>query len=159
MATKKQTKRKQTKKKTVSRKKPSKKAAAKKTAPKKAAVRAKPVSRKVAGKKALATKAGRPKTTGLPKKRVPGKSEIVDTVTFEPVGLGARSGGQSGDLQGLSNAGRANSESVNELLEEGNSFEAEVVKGVEDAGDADEGEVHTHEVPEDDVPGEYLDKD
>jgi len=159
MATKKQTKRKQTKKKTVSRKKPSKKAAAKKTAPKKAAVRAKPVSRKVAGKKALATKSGSAKTTGIPEKRVRGKSEIVDTVTFEPVGLGARSGGQSGDLQGLSNAGRANSESVDELLEEGNSFEAEVVKGVEDAGDADEGEVHTHEVPEDDVPGEYLDKD
>jgi hypothetical protein len=83
----------------------------------------------------------------------------VDTVTFEPAGLGARSAGQSGDLQGLSNAGRANSESVDELLEEGNSFEAEVVKGVEDAGDADEGEVHTHEVPEDEVPGEYLDKD
>jgi len=90
---------------------------------------------------------------------VRGKSELVDTVTFEPAGLGAHSGGQSGDLQGLSNAGRANSESVDELLEEGNSFEAEVVKGVEDAGDADEGEVHTHEVPEDDVPGEYLDKD
>jgi hypothetical protein len=48
---------------------------------------------------------------------------------------------------------------VDELLEEGNSFEAEAVKGVEDAGAADEGEVHTHEVPEDDVPGEYLDKD
>ena len=159
MATKKQTKRKQSKKKTVSRKKPSKKAAAKKTAPKKTAVRAKPVSRKVAGKRALATKSGSAKTTGIPKKRVRGKSEIVDTVTFEPVGLGARSGGQSGDLQGLSNAGRANSESVDELLEEGNSFEAEVVKGVEDAGDADEGEIHTHEVPEDDVPGEYLDKD
>jgi hypothetical protein len=30
---------------------------------------------------------------------------------------------------------------------------------VEDAGDADEKEVHTHEVPEDDVPGEYLDQD
>jgi len=30
---------------------------------------------------------------------------------------------------------------------------------VEDARDADEKEVHTHEVPEDDVPGEYLDKD
>ena len=159
MATKKKTTRKQSKKKAVSRKKPSKKPAAKKTPPKKAAVRAKPVSRKVAGKMALATKAGSAKTTGLPKKRARGKSEIVDTVTFEPVGLGARSGGQSGDLQGLSNAGRANSESVDELLEEGNSFEAEVVKGVEDAGDADEGEVHTHEVPEDDVPGEYLDKD
>ena len=33
-----------------------------------------------------------------------------------------------------------------------------VVQGVTDAGNADE-EVHTHEVPEDDVPGEYLDKD
>jgi hypothetical protein len=158
MATKKKTKKKQSKKKAVPRKKPLKKATPRKTTPKKPVVQAKPAT-KVAGKKALATKAGSAKTTGLPKKRVRGKSEIVDTVTFEPVGLGARSGGQSGDLQGLSNAGRANSESVDELLEEGNSFEAEVVKGVEDAGDADEGEVHTHEVPEDDVPGEYLDKD
>jgi hypothetical protein len=45
------------------------------------------------------------------------------------------------------------------LLEEGNAFEAEVVKGVEDVPDADEGEVRTHEVPEDDVPDEYLEKD
>jgi hypothetical protein len=29
---------------------------------------------------------------------------------------------------------------------------------VEDAGNADEKEVRTHEVPQDDVPGEYLDK-
>jgi hypothetical protein len=135
-----------------------KKPASKKTAPKKAAARTKPTVKKVAGKKAR-TKIARGKPASAPGKRLRGKSEIVDTATFEPVGLGARSGGQSGDLQGLSNAGRANSESVDELLEEGNSFEAEVVKGVEDAGDADEGEVHTHEVPEDDVPGEYLDKD
>jgi hypothetical protein len=47
---------------------------------------------------------------------------------------------------------------VDELLEEGNAFEAEVVKGVEDAGDTDEKEVRTHEVPQNDVPGEYLDK-
>ena len=66
--------------------------------------------------------------------------------------------GQSGDLQGLSNRESADSESVDELVEEGNAFEAEVVAGVEDAGD-DEREVHTREVPEDDVPGEYLDKD
>jgi hypothetical protein len=39
------------------------------------------------------------------------------------------------------------------------SFEAEVVKGVEDAEDSDEGEVRTHEVPQDDVPGEYRDKE
>jgi hypothetical protein len=48
---------------------------------------------------------------------------------------------------------------VDELLEEGNAFEAEVVKGVADAGDADEEEVRTHEVPQDDVPGEYQDKE
>jgi hypothetical protein len=158
MATKKKTTKKQGKKKVAAKKKLSKKTAAKKTAPKKAALRANSGGKKAAGNKSLAS-VGRRKTASTPGKRLRGKSEMVDTVTFEPAGLGARSGGQSGDLQGLSNTGRANSESVDELLEEGNSFEAEVVKGVEDAGDADEGEVHTHEVPEDDVPGEYLDKD
>lgn len=78
------------------------------------------------------------------------------TVAFSEEGLRPRSGGQSGDLQGLSNIEGAASESVGELLEEGNAFEADAVKGVEDA--EDEGEVHTHEVPEDDVPGEYLDE-
>ena len=67
-------------------------------------------------------------------------------------------GDQSGDLQGLSNFQGAESESVDELLLEGNTFEAEAVKGVEDAGDADRAEVRTHEAPQDDVPGEYLDK-
>ena len=60
----------------------------------------------------------------------------------------------------MSNVEAADSESVQELLEEGNAFEAEVVKGVEDAGDrGGTREVRTHEVPEDDVPGEYLDKE
>jgi hypothetical protein len=67
--------------------------------------------------------------------------------------------GQSGDLQGLSDVEEADSESVDELLEEGQSFEAEAVSGVENAPDADRGPVRTHEVPEDDVPEEYLDKD
>jgi hypothetical protein len=48
---------------------------------------------------------------------------------------------------------------VDELLEEGNAFEAGIVKGIEDVPQADEGEVRTHEVPEDDVPDEYLEKD
>jgi hypothetical protein len=62
-------------------------------------------------------------------------------------------------MQGLRDREGADSESVNELLEEGNAFEAGVVAGVE-RGDDDEGrEVHTREVPEDDVPEEYLDKD
>ena len=48
---------------------------------------------------------------------------------------------------------------MDELLEQGNAFEAEAVKGVEDAGDSDEGEVRTHEVPQDDVRGEYVAKE
>jgi hypothetical protein len=127
-----------------------KKLSKKKTASKKAAK--KPTRKKVVVK----AKAGA-KKAAEPKMRPRGKREIVGSVAFEPAGLGARSGGQSGDLQGLSDRGRASSESVGELLEEGNAFEAEIVKGVEDV--ADEEEVRTHEVPEDDVPGEYLDKD
>lgn len=73
--------------------------------------------------------------------------------------LGAGSAGQAGDLQGLSNRTLAGSESVDELLEEGNAFEAGAVLGVETAENADEKEVRTREVPEDDVPGEYLDRD
>jgi hypothetical protein len=64
-----------------------------------------------------------------------------------------------GDLQGISMRDRADSESVGELLEEGQTLEAEAVQGVEDALDADQGGIRTREVPEDDVPPEYLEKD
>ena len=63
------------------------------------------------------------------------------------------------DFQGLSRTEEADSESVDELVEEGNVFEAGAVAGVEEADNADEKEVHTHEVSEDDVPDEYLEKD
>jgi len=69
------------------------------------------------------------------------------------------SAGQSGDTQGLSDVAEAGSESVMELVEEGQSFEAEAIGGVENAPDADVAEVHTRQFPEDDVPGEYLEKD
>jgi len=68
-------------------------------------------------------------------------------------------GGQSGDLQGLPDREVVDSQSVVELVEDGQFFEAEVVDGVENASDADEAEVTTTEVPEDDVPPEYLDSD
>ena len=128
---------------------PKKKLAKKKTAQKKTAVKAKAVGKKTIGGK----------TVNSLKKRVREKSQSVDTVAFSPEGPETRSGRQSGDLQGLSGVEGADSESVDELLEEGNAFEADAVKGVEDAGNADEKEVRTHEVPEDDVPGEYLDKE
>ena len=69
------------------------------------------------------------------------------------------SAGQSGGDQGLPRDATADSESVEELLEEGNSFEAGVVFGVENSKDPSVSEVTTHEVPEDDVPGEYLNQD
>jgi hypothetical protein len=142
--------------KTNKKKKPTKpkKTRRRKLAPKKSAAKKAPPAKKAAPPKKAAPRKKKPKKT-----RSRGKSEGVETVVFEPKGLGARSGGQSGDLQGLSNREGADSESVDELLEEGNAFEAEVVKGIEDVPDADEGEVRTHEVPEDDVPEEYLDKD
>ena len=126
-----------------------KKAVKKKAAPKKTEGKTKADGKKTTGGK----------TAGTLKKQVREKSHTVDTVAFALEELGARSGEQSGDLQGLSNVEGADSESVDELLEEGNAFEADAVKGVEDAEDDDEAEVRTHEVPQDDVPGEYLDKE
>ena len=70
--------------------------------------------------------------------------------------LGSNSAGQSGDIQQMPNAPEADSESVEELAEEGNAFEADAVQGVEDAKDPDVSEVTTRQVPEDDVPAEYL---
>ena len=141
-------------------KKPSKstKALQKKKAPKKIAAKKRAAPKKTVPKKASPKKAS-PKKKPAPKSKARGKSESVNSVAYEPNGLGARSGGQSGDLQGLSGIAGADSESVDELIEEGNAFEAEIVKGVQDVPDADEDEVRTHEVPEDDVPEEYLEKD
>jgi len=73
----------------------------------------------------------------------------------KPKGVGPGSAGQSGDTQGLSDQAEANSESVEELVEEGQFFEAEVIAGVENAPEPDVAEVHTKEVREDDVPPEY----
>src|SRR5262245_27982619 len=69
-----------------------------------------------------------------------------------------RSPGLSGELQGLPRTPGADSESVSELVEEGNPFEAEIVDAVE-ADDDVAKEVRTREVPVDDVPQEYLDED
>lgn len=65
------------------------------------------------------------------------------------------SAGQSGDIQGMLRPAGADSESVEELVEEGNAFEASIVDGVENAKDPDVSEVITRQVPEDDVPEEY----
>jgi hypothetical protein len=169
MATKKKTGKKQAKLKTTASKKiaPRKKLAKKKAAAKKAEVKTKAggkkrIGGKVAGarknmvpaRKSVRTKQA--KRAKLATKRV---DSSLDAAEFARERLETQSDVESGDLQGLSHAESADSESVDELLDEGNAFEAEAVKGVEDAGDADDGGVRTHEVPEDDVPGEYEDEE
>jgi hypothetical protein len=159
MATKKKAKKKsRISKKSASRKsKPvQKKMTQKRATPKKSAKRVATLKRAAAKKKVVKKTASR-KVASVRNKKPRTKSQEQ-----EPFGLPrgvSRSGEEAGDLQGLSNVESADSESVDELVEEGNAFEAGVISGVEEAGDQDEREVHTHEVPEDDVPGEYLDED
>lgn len=116
---------------------------------------------KISAKKRVLKKKAAPKRkTPRRHKKARGKTYSFEQAEYTPV-QSRRSGkaGQSGDLQGLSDVEEADSESVDELLEEGQSLEAEVVEGVENAPDADRGPVRTHEVPEDDVPEEYREED
>jgi hypothetical protein len=150
------------KKKTVSRRKPTlKKSAArraasarkktvKKAAPKKFAAKKKPAAKK----KSVVKKKSAAKKVRL------GRAAVVNPITPRGRrGLGSASGGQSGDTQGLSRRSYEDSESVEELMEEGQYMEAEAVSGVENAPDADQGEVRTRQFPEDDVPEEYQNDD
>ena len=68
-------------------------------------------------------------------------------------------GNVHGDPRERQGRAEADSESVEELVEEGNAYEASIVDGVENAKDPDVSEVRTREVPEDDVPEEYRDDD
>ncbi len=76
--------------------------------------------------------------------------EAADESDVEP----GDEGGQSGDEEGLSDEPEASPESVEELADEGQAFEAEVVDGVENAPLADEGERIIHERPE--TPNENV---
>jgi len=137
MATKKKTTKK-TKKKTAPRK------------PKKLIKKARPAP-KLALKKTAKKKAV--------KKRTSGKASSIGLVGYKQEGVGSRTGGQSGDVQGISNRPGIDSESVTELLEEGQTFEAEAISGVENAADPDVSEVVTRQFPEEDVPEEYKEQD
>lgn len=104
-------------------------------------------SRRPAAKKS----ARRKKRTRSTSKVNPGPSAAIHQ------GVGLAKKGRSPDTEGLSAVEDVDSESVSELEDEGQSFEAEVIEGVENAGAANQGEVKTEEVPEDDVPPEYRD--
>jgi len=134
--------------------------------------RGKTVSEKAAGGKKAQAKTKAKKS--IPAKTVARKKAQTKTKGSEAIPRARRNKGQqldlpepspnplgleSGDLEGLSNEESADSESVDELLEEGNAFEAGLVSGVEDSRGREGKEVRTREVPEDDVPQEYLDED
>lgn len=151
------------KKKAVSRRKPTQKKIAKTARITKTAKNKK---KSVAVKKALtkamppAKKKSAAKKKPVAKKAARRREEVINPVTPSGRrGLGPESGGQSGDTQGLSRRSYDDSESVEELMEEGQYMEAEAVSGVENALDADQGEVRTRQFPEDDVPEEYRNED
>ena len=147
MAAKKKAKKKQTKSGKVT---GNKMAPIKKTGKKKLAIKGQTPKKQSANKaahKEVPVNAVGKKSKSTRLKPIRRRSQTEETTAFLPKGPVARSGGQSGDLQGLSSVEAADSESVVELLEEGNAFEAAVVSGVENAEDTDQREVRTHEVP------------
>ena len=120
----------------------------------------KPATRKGTAKKArAATSTKTAKTAPASREKARSKNQGRRTPAFLDDTSSSRLENQAGDLQGLSDVESADSESVDELVEEGNAFEAGIVSGVEDAGERGVREVRTREVPEDDVSGEYLDED
>lgn len=68
----------------------------------------------------------------------------MDELGTDPGRVGPDSAGQSGDAQGLSEVADAADESVEELADTGQPYEAEVIEGVEDAADHPERPVPTH---------------
>jgi hypothetical protein len=110
--------------------------------------------KKTAAKKVAAKKPSRKKKPSEGE-----RSQKLETVMLGRHDRRPRAAGQSGDMQGVSRIADADSESVDELLAEGNAYEAGIVQGIEDVPDADRGEIRTREVPEDDVPGEYRNQD
>ena len=125
--------------------------AAKKSAKK--STKRKPVTKKATSK---TKKKAAPKRKTVARRATPRRDRIA-RVRFIRERSSSDEAGQSGSLQGLPRKPEADSESVDELVEEGNAFEAGIVSGVEEADGVRE--VHTHEVPEDDVPEEYLNDD
>jgi hypothetical protein len=141
---------------------PTKKKARKKTAAKKKLSKQKALKKKVTSQRPVRKKESIRAGSAV-RRNIPGparRTSEVNSGMFRQGrrGLGPDAAGQSGDIQGLPRIEDVDSESVEELAEDGQAFESEVVSGVENARDADQGEVRTHEVSEQDIPGEYQGK-
>jgi hypothetical protein len=69
----------------------------------------------------------------------------IDELGGDPGQTGSDSAGQSGDAQGLSQVAEVDEESVGELTETDQPYEAGTVEGIEDAGNHPERTVRTRE--------------
>jgi hypothetical protein len=128
--------------------KPKKKAAAK-------AKKARP--KKKAAKPQMASRRRKKNEVGSDKSL---RSSLTEDVRLSPRrDEGSLRAGQSGDLQGLSDVEDADSESVDELLEDGQSYEAEIVEGVEDVEDEKEVPRRGRTETEGEPPEDYGNKD
>ena len=90
-----------------------------------------------------------------------GNEAAPDELGNDPREVGSDSAGQSGDAQRLSTTEDADNESVEELDETDQAFEAARVEGLEDAADHPERPVHTHIEygrPDDLPPARFSDR-
>lgn len=109
--------------------------------PKKKETRKKKVT--VKKKVSLRSKVARANKLKRAKRRLSGPDSVGLPAPPLERGLGAGAAGQSGDVQGVPRGENVDTESVEELTEEGQDYEAEVVSGIENALDPDEGRVRT----------------
>ncbi len=135
-----------------SKKTPGRKKSARKTARRAAA---RPAARKSPARRKAAVAKRRKRAAAAEPRISPDFVPLRVAARPVPRGLGPESAGQSGDTTGLSRS-YVEFESVEDLVEEGQPFEAGVVAGVVNAPDVDTAEVTTQEVPVDDVPDEYF---
>jgi hypothetical protein len=121
--------------------------------------RARPAKRKaLAAKKPQRKKRGDVDsvTSGSEASTLDPKGQLI-VETDEEASPGVHKGDLAGDLQGLSTAELFDSESVSELSEEGQDLEAELIEGIEEAPDPDQGEVQVHKAPRRRIP-DYKDR-
>lgn len=81
----------------------------------------------------------------MAKRRSRDSEAQLDELGSDPGQVGSDSAGQSGDTQGLSQIADAADESVEELADTDQAYEAEAISGVEDAADHPEGPVRASE--------------
>src|SRR5215813_13575074 len=128
--------------------------AKKRVAKKKSGLKKAKSARKTAKRKPAKTKKRNPTrraevasiTSGSEASSLDPKGQLI-VESEEEASPSVHKGDMAGDLQGLSTEELFDSESVSELIEEGQDLEAELIEGIEEAPDPDQDEVRVHKAP------------